>query len=215
MKRTSLILLVCCLWILNVSCGSGNLFQPDKKNALRAPSYPLITIDPYTSIWSFTDRLNEDATRHWTGKEQGLLGVIEVDGVSYRFMGKEAPGEGTSVRFEKAAVQQSVNVLPTQTYYTFECGPVCLDLVFTSPLLLNDLDRMSTPVNYISWQVRATDGKTHETRLTVEASPSLAVHSDDQPVTVTFEEENGISYVKAGTVEQPVLVRKGDDVRID
>ena len=91
MKRTSLILLVCCLWILNVSCGSGNLFQPDKKNALRAPSYPLITIDPYTSIWSFTDQLNEDATRHWTGKEQGLLGVIEVDGVSYRFMGKEAP----------------------------------------------------------------------------------------------------------------------------
>ena len=57
MKRTSLMLLVCCFWILNVSCGSGNLFQPDKKNALRAPSYPLITIDPYTSIWSFTDRL--------------------------------------------------------------------------------------------------------------------------------------------------------------
>ena len=215
MKRTSLILLVCCLWILNVSCGSGNLFQPDKKNALRAPSYPLITIDPYTSIWSFTDQLNEDATRHWTGKEQGLLGVIEVDGVSYRFMGKEAPEEGTPVRFEKAAVQQSVNVLPTQTYYTFECGPVCLDLIFTSPLLLNDLDRMSTPVNYISWQVRATDGKTHETRLTVEASPSLAVHSDDQAVTVAFEEENGISYVKAGTVEQSVLARKGDDVRID
>ena len=215
MKRTSLILLVCCLWILNVSCGSGNLFQPDKKNALRAPSYPLITIDPYTSIWSFTDQLNEDATRHWTGKEQGLLGVIEVDGVSYRFMGKEAPEEGTPVRFEKAAVQQSVNVLPTQTYYTFECGPVCLDLIFTSPLLLNDLDRMSTPVNYISWQVRATDGKTHETRLTVEASPSLAVHSDDQAVTVAFEEENGISYVEAGTVEQSVLARKGDDVRID
>ena len=215
MKRTSLILLVCCLWILNVSCGSGNLFQPDKKNALRAPSYPLITIDPYTSIWSFTDQLNEDATRHWTGKEQGLLGVIEVDGVSYRFMGKEAPEEGTPVRFEKAAVQQSVNVLPTQTYYTFECGPVCLDLIFTSPLLLNDLDRMSTPVNYISWQVCATDGKTHETRLTVEASPSLAVHSDDQAVTVAFEEENGISYVKAGTVEQSVLARKGDDVRID
>ena len=188
MKRTSLMLLVCCFWILNVSCGSGNLFQPDKKNALRAPSYPLITIDPYTSIWSFTDRLDEDVTRHWTGKEQGLLGVIEVDGVLYRFMGKEAPEKETPVRFEKAAVQQSVNVLPTQTYYTFKCGPVCLDLVFTSPLLLEDLDRMSTPVNYISWQVRAMDEKAHETRLTIEASPSLAVHSNDQAVTVAFEE---------------------------
>ena len=216
MKGTSLILLVvCCLGILNVSCGSGDLFQPDKKSALRSPAYPLITIDPYTSIWSFTDRLNEDVTRHWTGKGQGLLGVIDVDGVSYRFMGKEVSTEETPVRFEKAAIQRSVNVLPTQTYYTFECGPICLDLIFTSPLLLDDLDRMSTPVNYISWQVHATDGKAHETRLTVEASPSLAVHSDDQAVTVAFEEENGISYLKAGTVEQPVLVRKGDDVRID
>ena len=59
------------------------------------------------------------------------------------------------------------------------------------------------------------DEKAHETRLTIEASPSLAVHSNDQAVTVAFEEENGISYLKVGTVEQSVLARKGDDVRID
>ena len=117
--------------------------------------------------------------------------------------------------FTTEAIQKNVSVLPTQTYYTFKCGPVCLDLVFTSPLLLEDLDRMSTPVNYISWQVRAMDEKAHETRLTIEASPSLAVHSNDQAVTVAFEEENGISYLKVGTVEQSVLARKGDDVRID
>ncbi|WP_363670712.1 family 43 glycosylhydrolase [uncultured Parabacteroides sp.] len=215
MKRTSLILLVCCLWILNVSCGSGDLFQADKKNALRAPSYPLIMIDPYTSVWSFTDNLNEDVTRHWTGKEQSLLGVLEVDGTAYRFMGKESPAEGAPERFTTAAVQQSVNVLPTQTYYTFACGPVSLDLVFTAPLLLDDLDRMSTPVNYISWQVRSTDGKAHQVRMVVEASPALAVHSEEQAVTTAVEEENGISYLKTGTVEQAVLARKGDDVRID
>ncbi len=67
---------------------------------------------------------------------------------------------------------------------------------------------MSTPVNYISWQVRAMDEKAHETRLTIEASPSLAVHSNDQAVTVAFEEENGISYLKVGTVEQSVLAVK-------
>lgn len=215
MKRTSLILLVCCLWILNVSCGSGDLFQADKKNALRAPSYPLIMIDPYTSVWSFTDNLNEDVTRHWTGKEQSLLGVLEVDGIAYRFMGKESPAEDAPERFTTAAVQQSVNVLPTQTYYTFACGPVSLDLVFTAPLLLDDLDRMSTPVNYISWQVRSTDGKAHQVRMVVEASPALAVHSEEQAVTTAIEEENGISYLKTGTVEQAVLARKGDDVRID
>ena len=115
MKKAFLILLICCQGILlNVSCGSGSLFEPDKRNALRAPSYPLISVDPYTSVWSFADELNADVTRHWTGKEQALLGVVDVDGVSYRFMGKETPEEGASVRFATAARQLSVNVLPTQ-----------------------------------------------------------------------------------------------------
>ena len=216
MKKAFLILLICCQGILlNVSCGSGSLFEPDKRNALRAPSYPLISVDPYTSVWSFADELNADVTRHWTGKEQALLGVVDVDGVSYRFMGKETPEEGASVRFATAARQLSVNVLPTQTYYTFECGPVLLVVVFTAPLLLDDLDRMSMPVNYISWQVRSADQKKHEVRVSVEAFSSLAVNTEDQAVMVEREVENGISYLKTGTAEQAVLLRKGDDVRID
>src|SRR5688572_6294237 len=60
--------------------------------ALRAPAYPLVTVDPYTSAWSFTDRLYDDAVRHWTGKPHGLIGALRVDGTVYRFMGKpEAP----------------------------------------------------------------------------------------------------------------------------
>lgn len=106
---------------------------------MRGSFLSAISVDPYTSVWSFADELNADVTRHWTGKEQALLGVVDVDGVSYRFMGKETPGEGASVRFATAARQLSVNVLPTQTYYTFECGPVLLDVVFTAPLLLDDL----------------------------------------------------------------------------
>lgn len=85
---------------------------------------------------------------------------------------------------QTAARQLSVNVLPTQTYYTFECGPVLLDVVFTAPLLLDDLDRMSMPVNYISWQVRSADQKKHEVRVSVEAFSSLAVNTEDQAVMV-------------------------------
>lgn len=65
--------------------------------------------------------------------------------------------EQTDDRFETAAVQKSVSVLPTQTYYTFTCGPVELDLVFTAPLMMDDLDLLSTPVNYISYRVRSLD----------------------------------------------------------
>ncbi len=59
------------------------------KNDLRAPAYPLVTIDPYTSAWSSTDNLYDSPVIHWTAKEFPFVGVIKVDGVPYRFMGTE------------------------------------------------------------------------------------------------------------------------------
>ena len=59
------------------------------KSELRAPAYPLITIDPYTSAWSFSDKLFDSQVKHWTGKDFPLLGAIKVDSKVYRFMGIE------------------------------------------------------------------------------------------------------------------------------
>ena len=64
--------------------------------------------------------------------------------------------------FGTEAEQIKVSVLPTQTYYSFYCGPVQLDLKFTSPLVLNDLDLLSSPVNYISYEVRSLDKHAHD-----------------------------------------------------
>lgn len=62
---------------------------PVQFTSMRAPAYPLITIDPYTSAWSMTDTLYNDPIRHWTGKVHSLIGAIRVDGEVYRFLGKE------------------------------------------------------------------------------------------------------------------------------
>ena len=203
-------------------------------NDLRAPAYPLVTVDPYFSLWSFADDANADMTRHWSGRKQPLLAAVRVDKVTYRLLGNEMQvpdpmfgihphkqpedplymKQGTVV-FDNAAVQTGVNVLPTSTVYTFECGPVLVKMSFVAPLLLDDLELLSRPVNYVSFSVEPIDKGIHSVELYFEASPRLAVDLDVVPVTLEKGSADGVNYLKVGTVDQKVLEKRGDDVRID
>ncbi len=335
----------------------GELFA----QVTKAPAYPLITHNPYLSVWSFTDELTASSTKHWTGANQSLIGLIKVDGKTYRFLGKEEaqletlvaagdekpyscaytekepPGDWMNENFDDGkwqkgttpfsndkdmgktlwvthdlwmrrtftlaeipdrkiylkvqndddvdvylngekvyscncwtakpqyfiltdavksklkkgknvlalhcvnttggawldaglsmepkpsenavtigtAQQQSVNMNATQTIYQFACGGINLAVTFTSPLLINDIDIMARPVSYISFKLQSNDGAEHNAQLYFGASTNLATNVGLQEVAATQYKSGDLSILKAGTVEQAVLKRKGDDVRID
>lgn len=339
-------------------------FVPYKSTKLRLPSVPLVVSDPYFSIWSPYDKLNDGDTRHWTNDEKPLEGLLRVDGKTYRFMGskdkyllesivpmadevrwkaqytRKNPGAGwekpdfnasgwkegeaafgspdlsfVSTRWSEEnsdlyvrrsfdlteedlkndlylvyshddvfelfingtsvvntgetwregvklhltddmkkllkpgknviashchnttggaytdfglyknlarsneqimqAEQKSVSVLATSSYYTFVCGPVELDVVFTAPMLINDYDLLSMPINYISYQVRSTDKKTHDVQFYLSANPLQGVNKSSQPTVSSTVIKNGVKYLKTGTIDQPILAKKGDGICID
>src|SRR3954471_21778990 len=55
----------------------------------KAPAYPLLTHDPYFSIWSTSDTLAAVSTKHWTGTDHSIIGLLKVDGTDYRFLGQK------------------------------------------------------------------------------------------------------------------------------
>ncbi|RYE16733.1 MAG: DUF5127 domain-containing protein, partial [Sphingobacteriaceae bacterium] len=113
------------------------------------------------------------------------------------------------------AEQKKVEVTATQTSYSFTAGKVDLQLTFTSPLLMNDLNLLSRPVSYISYQVKANDGKNHTVKVLFSASSNIAVYTPSQEVSTQKYVTDKLSILKTGTIEQPILQKGADDMRID
>jgi len=344
---------IICLILITI--GFSSVAQVNK-----LPAYPLITHDPYFSIWSFNDQLNQNTTKHWTGNEQSMIGIINVDNKAYQFLGKitkpvenivaygelsnpvkcqfieSDPGlnwmsenyddknwfngkmpfgkgwgndfstswnsksiwvrrifdlsdldidqlilqlrhdddvevylNGTVIyackdchtskvknypladeikkivkkgknllaihcinprgnawldagfakqKREKEthlAIQKSVEVTATKTNYIFDCGPVELSVQFLSPLIASDIDLLSRPLSYISYEIRSKDKKNHSTELTFGLAADIARMDSKQVLNLTSGEFQNISYLKSGTQSQKILGKQGDDVRID
>jgi hypothetical protein len=168
---------------------------------------PLVTTDPYFSVWSFADHLTDDVTRHWTGKPQSLESMIRIDGAVYRIMGRPVD--------EEALPQVGLAVFPTRTVYEFEGVGVHVTLTFLTPLLPRDLELLSRPVTYLIWEVRAVDGRTHAVSVYYANSAQLVVNTEDQAVEWSREKIGELSVLRMGSQAQAVLAKSGDDLRID
>ncbi|MFB5761283.1 glutaminase family protein [Paenibacillus medicaginis] len=182
----------------------------------RPPSVPLVTVDPYFSVWSSADHLYDDHTRHWTNKVHGMVGLAIIDGHARRFMGKTASQDESGFPEPEALAQTGLTVDPVTTQYTFQGEGIELQVQFTTPLLLDDLDLLSWPVTYVTFQAKSMDGKSHQLKIYFDVTSEWCVHSPDQQVAWKQHViEDQLNVMSVGTVEQPVLQRVGDDTRID
>ncbi len=172
----------------------------------RPPAVPLITHDPYFSVWSMADHLTDEDTKHWTGTRQPIAGLARIDGQTWRFMGAEP-------RNVPAMNQTSLEVTPTRSTYTFEAGGVTLTVAFFTPAFPHDLDLLSRPVTYLSFAARG-EGE-HEVTLLVDVNPVIAVNAPDEAVTWSRMRAQGMTVLNTGSRDQRVLNRPGDDLRID
>lgn len=108
----------------------------------------------------------------------------------------------------KEAGQKSVDVQATQTHYIFDCGDVELKLTFTAPYLLDDLELLSRPVNYISYQAKALDGKEHDVAIYFEMDPHKAFRAGQS---TEMYEKDGWVMMKTGRENQKLWVDKLKD----
>lgn len=108
----------------------------------------------------------------------------------------------------KEAKQTAVDVQATQTHYTFTCGDVVLKLSFTAPYLINDLETLSRPVNYISYQTKALDDKEHDVSIYFEMDPHKALGAGRS---TQMYEKDGLVMMKTGKENQKLWENKDRD----
>ena len=173
---------------------------------LRYPSIPLITVDPYFSVWS-CDEINRRVPEHWTGSPNSIRGTVTVDGTAYLFLGKsDLP----------VLKQTSVRVDAMTTTVTFANEEIELTAAFTSPMLVEDLYYVSRPVSYLKLSWRALDGNAHTVSAKVSCSEELVLNKRGEGRACSKAVAiPGASAVRMGSGKQNVLWRSGDDVRID
>ncbi|BDI28855.1 hypothetical protein CCAX7_009060 [Capsulimonas corticalis] len=176
--------------------------------AFRPPATPLVTSDPFLSIWSKADRLTDKTTQHWTNREQPLVSLVRIDGKSYRIM-------GATPASLPALPQTSVQVLPTRTIYQFANESVHVTLTFTTAILPSDFDALSRPLTYLTWDVSSVDGKSHAVSIYDGVGGLISVNDQDEPVTWKRETFGPVTALSIGTQKQNYLSIAGDGVTLD
>lgn len=174
----------------------------------RIPSVPLIVHDPYFSIWSPADHLNDAGTVSWTGKQMPIQGFVEIDGLKYVFLGNDD---------QYAKIKQIKQIIkPTQTNSVFATDTIELTITFTQHFDLKDLQSISEPITYVSLNVKTLDGEKHNVKVSIRFDGKLTYENLTESRLVTKQLEVGTTQeVFIGKAKQTPLNSSGDLIDID
>ncbi len=173
---------------------------------MRVPSYPLIAVDPYFSVWSH-DALNDKYPVHWSGSRNAIVGTVTIDDHAYCFLGKSK---------DKVIPQVGMDMDAFSTTLIFENDSIRLTASFLSPMLIDELYYCSRPISYLHLSYEALDGKRHRVMAKITVSEELVLNKAGEGRAIAKE-----ANVKCGTVigmgngDQKILHRGGDNIRID
>ncbi len=178
-----------------------------KQKITRLPAVPLITHDPFFSIWDCGYTPTSGDMRHWTGAEKRLRGNVTVDGFTMRFLG---------VGGKPSMTRTAVDITPLSTVYTYEGKGIAMKVKYTSPLLLDDLDVLSTPITYIDFEVESTDGAEHDVKINLLGMDNIVYSGEKAPKMRCDSFSDGVlSYSYLGQMKQNPLSGSGDHLTID
>ncbi len=173
----------------------------------KLPAIPLITHDPFFSLWCMGKHPAADHIRHWASSAKPIWGGCVIDGVVTRFIGRGG-------RHSMKCVD--TDITPLQTKFVFEDLGVRLTVKFTSPLLLDDLDILSTPISYVQFATESIDGKEHQVQVLWGASEKHCCAGEmAQEMRMDFFEDNGLKIGYMGKKRQSPLNGSGDNLTID
>ena len=171
----------------------------------RPAAVPLITVDPFFSVWSCNDALYASPTEHWSGRPCPIVAGVFVDNRFNSVSGFDVDGK----LIKKRIYQRSVEITPTSSIYKFENSSVKLELTFTTPLLLDRLDILSRPVSYIAYKIEKKCDS--PVRFMFGISTRGCVDKKTQQVEIKKTDFS----LACGNVCQSPLTQSGDNVMID
>ncbi len=173
----------------------------------RLPALPLITHDPFFSIWDPNYTPTGGETRHWSGAMKRIIANVEVDGKRMRIMGTGGI---------PAMPRVGVDLTPLSTIYRYEAMGIRLTMTFTSPLLPDDLEILSTPISYVRFQVEFIDGKDHKVAINFGCNETF-VHAGEIAPKLRWDDfsDDMLHYAYLGQMKQNPLSGAGDQLSID